>query len=238
MKTVVVVPTNRPKDWDNILKNIKRQTLRPDIFIAVENGQDFSWTSEATITVNSEENAGLARQKGLEVLRDKYPNSFFVFMDGDDYYGPSYIQEAYNNRNNGDVIGKHAVFYRFNATGVIGIVSGKENEEATIIQGPTMAGHTRQALDFEECNGWGEDIEWQRRMVQAGRKIYATSRFNFCGYRSIDTNDHTWTVPDIVASKTMGVYNVLSNENEAFEDIINNNVEAKYSKAKSFALNI
>jgi len=160
VEVILIIPTNRPRDWPNILENIKRQTLQPHAVIAVENGASFNWTTEATITVRSEEDAGLARQAGIEVLRDKYPDSFFVFMDGDDYYGPEYIKEAYCNRYKGDIIGKHVVFYKFDATGVFGIVDGNEDKESRIVHGPTMAGWTAKALDFEACNGWGEDLDW------------------------------------------------------------------------------
>ncbi len=239
MKVVIVVPTNRPKDWQNILENIKRQTHQPIAVIAIENGEHSGWTHGATHSISSGPDVGLARQAGLILAKEKYPGSFFVMMDGDDYYGPSYIEEAYSNKDKADVIGKQVVFYRFNATGVFGLVQGSENKKSEMIHGPTMAGRTDLALDFEACNGWGEDMKWLDDMRDAGRSIYATSRFNFCGVRNKNLDDHTWTMPERAVSKTMAIKDVLLNvTNTNWEDIINNKVPAEYGPAPKFALNI
>lgn len=237
MKFVLIIPTNRPNDWSNILSNIKKQSLQPDVVIAVENGNHLSWTKEATITIQSEENVGLARQKGLEVARDKYPNSFFAMIDGDDYYGSSYLEEIFINKDKADIIGKHKVFYKFENTNVLAISNGIENDFCEVVHGPTMACHTANALDFQKCNGWGEDMCWQKRMFDDGFKLYATSRYNFCGIRTKDLSNHTWYVPDFVASQCMNMDQVVF-DYKSFENIVENKEIASCVSFNNFSFDI
>lgn len=201
---VAIVPTCRPENWSRVLRMLRAQTRAPDAVVVVENGEAAGLTQGATVTLTSAPNVGAARQEGLAYVQGAYPGSLFAFFDDDDDYGPGYLRELYAARKRGEVLGKREVFYRFTASGAVVIACpGKESRPVDYIHGPTMAGWTDDAEPFLHCSGWGEDIDWQKRMVNKGARVYATSRYHFCGVRSETCDRHTWSLPDRVIGKAM-----------------------------------
>jgi len=235
---IVIIPTHRPSDWQNIQANIKRQKHQPDAVIIVENGEDSDWThglSEAIRLTIGKVDVGEARNAGLEACKSRFPGSFFSMLDGDDYYGPEYLAEAWENRNKAIIIGKHRVFYRFASTDTLCFSEGYENEPASIVHGPTMSGHTDAALPFLKCPGWGEDMEWQRRMMASGATIFATSRHHFCGYRNTDMNYHTWYMPDIAVGRSMKMTQEIQGTN--WQNIVNGQIDPVFIGSPKLSFN-
>lgn len=236
---VVIIPTHRPSDWLNIQANIRRQNRQPDVIIIVENGEESNWTHGLPrgirITIGKVD-VGEARDAGLNACKTLFPGSFFSMMDGDDYYGPGYLAEAWENRTRAAIIGKHKVFYRFEATQSLCLSDGSENCDATIIHGPTMSGHTSSALSFLKCPGWGEDLEWQRRMIASGATIFATSRHHFCGFRNADMNRHTWFMPDIAVGRSMKMNHEVQKAD--WQDIVNGQINPVFIGSPKLSFNV
>lgn len=211
-RLVAIVPTCRPKNWPRVLHMLRAQTRQLDAVVVVENGAAVGRTHGATVTLTSSPNVGAARQEGLAYVQRHYPGSFFAFFDDDDDYGPCYLRELYASRKRATIVGKREVFYRLAASGVVIVACpGLASRPVEYVHGPTMAGWTDDAEPFTECDGWGEDIDWQRRMRAKGATVYATSGLHFCGVRAKTCDLHTWSLPDLVIGRSFNVQHVVRN---------------------------
>ncbi|GAB3526617.1 glycosyltransferase family protein [Arthrobacter monumenti] len=119
-------------------------------------------------------------------------------MDDDDYYGPNYLLDQANSLmfSGADLVGKqcHYMYFRSNEATVIRFPE-REHTFTSMVMGPTLVAPRQMFIDYPfEPVARGEDTGFLRRLVNEGRGIYSTDRFNYWQMRS--GGAHTWQAAD------------------------------------------
>lgn len=194
----VIVPFSRPKFLQNILDNFKRQTYQDKRLVIVENGAAIgSVQGSGPVVLTSGPHQSLAKNEGLEWVR-KNGGGWWTTFDDDDYYGPQYLQELSENLDKADVIGKNDRFVKTEGNQLLFVSSGQENSFTRGLQGPTITARSEETVEFKEirCQITGVPLPEERvflgDMLDAGAKIYCTSRYNFAQCRN--GKDHVWKI--------------------------------------------
>lgn len=208
----IVVPLSRPHMLQNVMENFHRQRFVERHLVLVENGLGEGACRRAGLVPDilrtCERDVGLARQMGVEAVRER--GGYVVFMDDDDYYGDEYVVEVVKHAQRGQVTAKSNHFVQ-SFGGQLWLFEWKlENAWVTRAHGATLSFWADEAEDFPTGKQWGEDLEWLERMREAGKYLYSTSRYNYLYIRRGVGHGHSWRVNDktIVGSCKGPVHNL------------------------------
>ena len=191
----IVVPLSRPKMLGRVLENFHRQEFTKKYLVLIENGAaEGCCASEGVvpdILLSCERDVGLARQTGVEAVRER--GGYMAFMDDDDYYGAGYITEVVQHAQRGQVTGKANYLVHDHVAKQFRLFEwSKESSVVSLVHGATMSCWADEAEDFPTGQRWAEDTVWQGRMREAGKTIYSTSRYNYMYLRYTVGHRHAW----------------------------------------------
>lgn len=198
----VIVPFSRPQYLENLKSNFLRQKFYNKKLIIVENGKGIGTCKrfgfKPDILLTSKPHQSDAKNKGIEALQD-INAEFWTTFDDDDWYGPDYLQELYENSDKADIIGKSSIFNK-TTEGKLRLFSGLENASTFDLHGPTISGWTKSTIFFLNTGRWGEDMQFLYRLNDKGATFWSTSKYNFI-YQRFKSHDHAWTVTDYQLSQ-------------------------------------
>lgn len=198
----VVVPFSRPKFSTNVLENFGRQSFKDKTLIVVENGRGSGTFPEGTgaMLVSSEAHRSHARNMGILTAKS-LGIDYWAIMEDDDYYGPDYLQEVWDERGKGDVTGKASWYQRY-PSGEVWLLNptkqftywdflghnqlGKNGG----ILAATLAGYTTKAVSFRPEIEYGEEIVWYHEMSFAGHTLWSRGSLNFMMIKHDDPDHH------------------------------------------------
>jgi cellulose synthase/poly-beta-1,6-N-acetylglucosamine synthase-like glycosyltransferase len=214
MMFYVVVPLSRPQNIQNVLNNFNNQIYSDKKLVIVENGNAIGTCNKLNIKpdilLKSDKHQSIAKNTALNYLKQIAFNDYWVNMDDDDWYGPDYLNEIYENISHGDVIGKHYHYVEFDS-GFYLFNENNHNKLTTKLHGATLCSNIFKAVEFPIVIQ-GEDHIWCEIMKNKGYLLYATSSKNYIYNRkNIETN-HAWVATEVSARMTFGVGKYLGKE--------------------------
>jgi hypothetical protein len=185
----MVVPLSRPSDLGNVLHNFWRQKHPEKRLCIIENGLAIGVCARHGI----EPNLLLAADSGpaealnvalAELLRRGEHAAWWCKIDGDDYYGPGYLDEIAQAPAEADLIGKSRVWIK--------TVGGRLwLFPFDVPAGGTLATRVAQAVDFDPNRCVGSDVQWVSRMLEAGARFWSSSERYYCFRRWGWPHSHT-----------------------------------------------
>lgn len=202
----IIVCTNRPEFFMNILNNYRRQRYRTKELIVILNNDRIDLNACRKLAsryprvsvYRVPERISLGQCLNCGITRAKYP--LIAKFDHDDYYSPYYLREQIKAhvRTGSPIIGKHACLVYLEASKRLVIRSPRErNQFQEFVQGGTILFHRKVLKDvrFPDIS-LGEDVRFLRRCAEKGYAVYATSPYNYVYIRRKDKRTHTWRVRD------------------------------------------
>jgi glycosyltransferase involved in cell wall biosynthesis len=195
-----VVPFSRPQNLELVRRQFISQSYQNKKLVIVENGSAIGSCKRAgfepDLLLTSRTHQSYAKNEALLALKEKHGDDYWTTTDDDDYYGPGYLEELAQSLGKGEVIGKSRSFIRLSDGRLYLIDKWAENELGdSIVHGPTITARIKDSLLFQ-VEDWGEDLDWAEEMKRLGARVYSTSRYNWCYFRSSDGEGHAWCVSD------------------------------------------
>jgi hypothetical protein len=187
----------------NIFRNFNRQTYFHKKLILVLNGEAADTKLPMDIDQNQihfirwygETGPAEAKNVALEYLRSCNFNGVWATMDADDAYMPGYITEIASSAHKADAIGKISYFVLLDRR--LMLIKGIENDYCEFVIGPTISCwmDATPKYGFPQPKGKvGEDACFLHGLLDAGKTIYSTSRFNMCYSRRENDPNHVWKI--------------------------------------------
>ncbi|MFS0869282.1 glycosyltransferase [Paenibacillus xylanilyticus] len=202
----IIVCTNRPRFFDNILTNFKRQHYQSKELIIILNHDSMNLESyrnrvrgNANINVYQvPERLSLGQCLNAGMERARF--SLIAKFDDDDYYSAYYLKEQVRalKQTNSDIVGKHSCLVYLGASKKLLIRSPKEaNKFVEFVQGGTILFRKEvlKKVRFTD-RSVGEDVTFLRQCRKRGFKAYATSPYNYVYHRRQNKKSHTWRAAD------------------------------------------
>lgn len=202
----IIVCTNRPRFFSNILRNFRRQRFANKELIIILNKDSMKLNkyqhaarSYGNVSVYKvPERISLGQCLNCGITRAKY--AYLTKFDDDDYYSPYYLQEQIQalRRTRSDLAGKHACLVYLTASRKLIIRSPREmNKSVHFVQGGTILFTRRVAREVSfPDRSLGEDVAFLRKCKAKGYTVYATSPYNYVYMRRKNKGSHTWKVSD------------------------------------------
>lgn len=200
-----IVSTNRPDHLSDIIDTHAKQSFSQRQLILVAHGidvpkdliaraRDIGIDQLEVVRVDASETLGACLNRGIQAA----DGLIIAKMDDDDLYGRHYLadQLAAARYSGADLVGKQAHYLHLRSRNIVMCrFPEREHRFTDLVMGPTLVGDRELFLThpFAERT-LGEDTEFQRRIVDAGARIYSADRFNFVQVRGEHT--HTWSVED------------------------------------------
>jgi glycosyltransferase involved in cell wall biosynthesis len=155
--------------------------------------------------VDESRNLGACLNYGVARARYDYIAKF----DDDDYYSPSYLDEAMLlfSKKKADVIGKRSCYFFFPHRSILLLrkTTVKPYGRCRRIAGPTIMFHKRvfKKVSFSTKVVAGSDARFVQACLNKGFKVFTTSSYNFAAMRRANRKSHTWKVSEqqLLASK-------------------------------------
>lgn len=202
----VVVSTNRPEQFEHILRQVARQKDVDLEFLLLTHGfsidqaefdhrcSDHGLTNARLLSAPSDWSLGSC----LNALIAEASGDVVAKFDDDDHYGDHYLVDQLNalRYSGADVVGKEAGYAYLSAFNALVLRRPtREHRWTTFVSGPTLVAYRRvfTAVPFSDVTR-GEDSAFLRDALDAGMKIYAADRFNFIQMRG--HGSHTWSADD------------------------------------------
>lgn len=202
----IVVCTNRPQFFENILQNYSRQHYQSKELIIVLNHDHMNLSlyqkrvrNLANVYVYQvPESISLGQCLNAGITRTRF--SLIAKFDDDDYYSPHYLAEQVRElrRTQSDIVGKHSCLVYLGASKTLLVRSPTEkNKPVEFVQGGTIL-FKREVLKKVRFTdrSIGEDVTFLRQCRKRGFKAYATSPFNYVYNRRQNKKSHTWRADD------------------------------------------
>jgi glycosyltransferase involved in cell wall biosynthesis len=202
----IIVCTNRPQFFDNILQNYNRQRYEGKELIIILNHDSMNLKlyqnrvrKHANVSVYQvPESISLGQSLNAGITRARFP--LIAKFDDDDYYSPFYLKEQVNGlrRTKSDIVGKHSCLVYLGASKMLLVRSPKEkNKYVEFIQGGTLLFKKEilKKVRFTD-RSIGEDVTFLRQCRKRGFKTYATSPYNYVYHRRQNKKSHTWRADD------------------------------------------
>ncbi|WP_239004562.1 glycosyltransferase [Paenibacillus tepidiphilus] len=202
----IIVCTNRPRFFDQLVGNFRNQQYKHKELIIILNKDSMKLGQYARkvraypdIRVfQVPEKVSLGQCLNCGITKARYP--LIAKFDDDDYYSPYYLREQVRmlNRTGSDIVGKHACLVYLTATRQLIIRSPRERDKPVVfIQGGTVLFRRQVAKQvlFPD-RSIGEDVAFLRRCKRKGFKAYATSPYNYVYMRRANKQTHTWKAGD------------------------------------------
>ena len=202
----VVTPTIRENNMKQVFENFQRQNYENKELIVILNKDDMvidNWLSTARKHKNiriyrMEEGTtlGECRNFGAEVA--KY--DIIAHFDDDDYYSPNYLTNSIKlfNKVDADIIGKATSFMYLEGRKFLVLYNpNKEFKYVAHVPDATMIYSRRvfNQVKFAPIT-LGVEIDFQRRCLEAGFKVFSGDKYDFAIFRSVNPDDHTWQEKD------------------------------------------
>jgi len=202
----IVVCTNRPPFFNNILRNYRNQDYeRKELIIVLNNDrikrEDYQRRARVCRDVSVyqvPERISLGQCLNCGIQKTRYP--LIAKFDDDDYYSPQYLTEQVKalHRTGSDIVGKHACLVYLEDSRKLLIRSPWErNKRVEFVQGGTILFHRRvlKKVWFPD-RSVGEDVGFLKACRQKGFKTFATNPYHYVYIRRKNKKSHTWRAGD------------------------------------------
>lgn len=202
----VIVCTNRPQFFDNLVGNFRNQQYKKKELIIILNKNSMNLKhyqskirSYSNISVYKlPEKTSLGQCMNCGIAKARFP--LIAKFDDDDYYSPYYLKEQITalRRAKSDIVGKHACLVYLTATRQLIIRSPREkNKRVSFVQGGTLlfSREVTRQVHFAD-RSLGEDVSFLRKCEAKGYRTYATSPYNYVYMRRRNKGSHTWKAGD------------------------------------------
>lgn len=191
----VLCPTHRPHEVSRVVHQFAQQTYPSKRLVMIENGPAVGACLRrglsADAVLKSGHNKSAAMLAGLQWLR-QHGGGAWALWDDDDYYGPSYLEEAITTLPGHDASGKHSIFMRLSNGRLWHVERG----------GPPL-GHSFVAwsdcVDPPQTDHVNDDDQWRRAMLAAGASWGVRSDRHFIWNRR-NPEEHLWKANDTFAA--------------------------------------
>ncbi|MEW9701232.1 glycosyltransferase family 2 protein [Paenibacillus sp. SI8] len=202
----IIISTNRPQFFANILANYKSQLYKLKELIIVLNKDSMDLSKYRKIVRGHRqvsvfklpEKVSLGMCLNFAASKTKYP--VITKFDDDDYYSPHYLVEQMRAllRSGADVIGKRAYMSYLESRKLLILrFPTKRNKFVGLVAGGTILFKRRVFNHVRFPNtSLGEDVAFLSRCRAKGYKIYAPSPYNYVQIRRKNKQSHTWTAGD------------------------------------------
>jgi hypothetical protein len=190
----VIACTNRQAFVPNIIENFHRQTLIEKELILIVNSSvmEVDITEHKILRFPEEVSLGACLNQGGSVAHYDYVTK----MDDDDYYGPEYLNEAYETlvRTGADMVGKSSFYIYFKKNHELRLYNPNRENRWIVNNGPYKSSYffsgatltfKKKILDkihFPEVNV-GEDSGFQRLCFENGMNLYSLSKEHYAYIR-------------------------------------------------------
>lgn len=207
MKSVsVVTPTIRSKYLNQVFENFLSQNYKNKELIIILNKDDMAvedWESKAkrygnirVYRLKEGTSLGECRNFGAEVA--KY--DIIAHFDDDDYYAPTYLTNALKlfKETDADIIGKATTFMYMEGKKHLRLYNpNKEFKYVAHVPDATLI-YSRKVFEQVKFSPitLGVEIDFQRRCIEKGLKVFSGDKYDFAIYRSGKSTDHTWQEED------------------------------------------
>ncbi|BAW93535.1 glycosyl transferase family protein [Actinomyces sp. Chiba101] len=143
--------------------------------------------------------AGASLGANYAAMLQRVEADLIAKMDDDDLYGPHYLSEALAaiDYSGAGIVGKHAHYAHLAGSDLTVLRFPEwEHRYTSFVSGPTIVARAdlARAVGFPDASR-GEDTALLRGALDAGARVYSTSRFGFVQRRG-DAADHTWAIDD------------------------------------------
>lgn len=225
----VIACTNRGDFIKNIIRNFVKQTIVEKELILILNSSRIILDHNVLNGIRSkilrlpeETNLGECLNEGVAAA--SYP--IISKMDDDDYYGPGYLQEAFDSlkENGAELVGKSSFYIYFNKNHELRLYNpNHENEwiytnaqyrnrSENFLHGATLVFNKNlfNQVAFPPIN-IGEDYVFQQLCLKNQIKMYSLSSEHYVYFRYENLQHHTSDVREsILRSRSRFVKNTLS----------------------------
>jgi glycosyltransferase involved in cell wall biosynthesis len=202
----ILLPTMRPNNIDNIVKNVTRQNysnieliLIPQFYSEDQinllfeklNNISCSLKNIIILRLNDELSLGARLNKGIEASAGAY----WAKMDDDDLYFPNYLSDMLLPFVLDDyaMTGKGEQFVYLTEVNKLILKNPGGRDKQSFVSGATFVVNriVADGLRFGDLNT-GEDTALIKMAKENKLKIYAADPFNHILIRSSSLDDHTW----------------------------------------------
>ncbi|MEK0314944.1 glycosyltransferase [Cohnella sp. 56] len=202
----IIVCTNHPAFFSNILDNYSRQRYPHKELIVILNNDSMNLRTcrrraaayPDVSLYQVPERISLGQCLNCGIARARHP--LIAKFDHDDYYSPYYLNEQVGAlaRTGSSVVGKHACLVYLAAGKRLVIRSPREQRSyQNFVQGGTILFRRRVLQDVRFADiSLGEDVRFLRSCRRKGHKVYAASPYNYVYVRRQNKGTHTWKVTD------------------------------------------
>lgn len=204
----LIVPTNRAANLPAVLATVARQTYPALELVVVAHGisLDHTWFREqaqalgldrlTVVPMASEHTLGACLNAGLDAAAGQLVSK----MDDDNLYAPEFIADLLRTyaQVDAEIVGKRAYYaYLAGPDCLLLRFGGQEHRYVDFVSGSALVidRSVTQQIRFPDLQR-GEDTQFLRSCQEAGVRIYAADRFNYCYLRQAGTAGHTWKISD------------------------------------------
>ena len=202
----IITSTNRPRFFNNILKNYRNQLypVKELVIILNKDSMELAKYRKIAQTYKNVSVYKLPEKESLgsclnhAVSKTKYP--YITKFDDDDFYSPYYLtgQMKALHRSKADVVGKRAYLAYLEAKKLLVLRFPKQqNKFVGVVAGGTILfkRHVFERVRFPHVS-LGEDVSFLSRCRAKGYKVYAPDPYNYVQIRRKNKNSHTWKGSD------------------------------------------
>jgi len=203
----IITCTNRPSRMENVILSYLRQDYHPKELIIVLNNNDMSLKEWQIRTegyrgikvLQVDEGISLGECYNLAVGHTKF--DYVAKFDDDDYYAPNFLtgEMAAFNYTYADIVGKSCRFIYFHEISTLAYhEASPQFSYVPYVIGATMIVRKEvfKHIKFRNIT-IGEDSEFQKDCLAAGRKIFSVDRYNYVTIRHKSKEPHTNPLGDL-----------------------------------------
>jgi hypothetical protein len=199
-----VCPFSRPEYASNVWDNYVRQSHGRKRLIVVENGAGLGKFKGVgidrrglVILHTGKIGVSAAKNVALDWLARHDPDAVWSTFDDDDIYWHSYATEVAHGASMGAALwGKASWYVHPVERHELWLLADQEPQAwASSVHGATISGWVRDGWRFDETLLQGEDMDLCRRVLEAGGKIWSTSRNHYAWIRRNGAG-HTYPARD------------------------------------------
>lgn len=218
----VVACTKRPGFVMNIIENLLRQTSIKKELVLILNTNKVDQSNIHSLLQAQHidyqlyqlaDDVTLGECLNFGVKQATY--DIIAKFDDDDYYSTEYLAESVGTlkEKEADLVGKAAFFIYFKAYQELRLYHGNwcncwivqeevKQQTTNFLSGGTFVFHKQvmKKIRFPELNQ-GEDFIFQKRCLENGLKLYASSPFNYAYIRYDASDHHSSDFPDYLLRK-------------------------------------
>lgn len=217
-RVTLMCPIHRPDDLDNALLQLGRQTYpNTEVVIALHRMEigaadvESRWSSPRPLRIVRCEDEEYISQVQMTCLAAS-EGDIVVEIDADDIYLPNYTTDMVTTMAHfgADVLGKRGHFRYYEASDGLYLHSPHSvlcpaDRPGT---GPTICARrdVANAVGFDARYKHGQDLDFYRRAIVGGYRVFHGDPFNHVVMRRTDTAIHTWQKSDIQGISADTIY--------------------------------